>query len=243
MSDSNMNFSIGGFSLKKDAAAERREAALHKLELRNRAQSDRQHTLQMRADQNVMKIASVNMSQWEIEKEKRVKVAFDRIIEKDWYDKYELNLKASEQNHINAVREHFSMRRDKIKTPAISADWGFAGIGSHVSSANTSHPNTNYSTHQRHGNSSTSTVVRPNSTRSSYNNTINTLQWAENIEALDQLGSEGNFHLQDRFMKIVDRKTRQRKRAEAEAVFAAERQRQNNYFSLYPSDMHLVDDS
>ena len=75
----------------------------------------------MHADPQRVRLAEVPFDGWEKEKEGRVKVAFDRIIERDWYDKYEHNLKPVEQVHVNAVREHYAMRRDKLKTPDIRA--------------------------------------------------------------------------------------------------------------------------
>lgn len=70
-------------------------------------------------DAQVLKLTNVNFGGWEEEKEIRVKNAFNRIIEHEWYDKLEGNLKAVELVHINAVREHYAMRRDKVKTPAL----------------------------------------------------------------------------------------------------------------------------
>lgn len=66
-----------------------------------------------------IRMASVPFEGWSKEKEVRVKRAVDRILEHDWYDKFENNLKDVEKVHINAVREHFAMRRDRIQTPAL----------------------------------------------------------------------------------------------------------------------------
>ena len=71
------------------------------------------------ADASILKLANVNLEGWELEKEVRVKGAFERILHHGWYDKLESNLKAVELVHVNAVREHFAMRRDKIKTPSL----------------------------------------------------------------------------------------------------------------------------
>ena len=75
----------------------------------------------MHADPQRVRLAQVPFEGWEKEKEARIKVAYDRIVEREWYDKFESNLKPMEQVHINAVREHYAMRRDKIKTPDIRA--------------------------------------------------------------------------------------------------------------------------
>ncbi len=71
-------------------------------------------------DASVLKLANVNLEGWEQEKEQRVKGAFERIVHHGWYDKLESNLKAMELVHVNAVREHFAMRRDKIMTPSLT---------------------------------------------------------------------------------------------------------------------------
>ena len=71
------------------------------------------------ADKNLVKLASVRLEGWEREKEVRVRNAFDRIVDHGWYDNAESTLKVMELGHINAVREHYAMRRDKIKTPAL----------------------------------------------------------------------------------------------------------------------------
>jgi hypothetical protein len=73
-----------------------------------------------RNDETNARIVSVPLAGWEQQKAKRVEEAFHRIVEKEWFDKFEGNLKPVEQIHINAVREHFAMRRDKIKTPDLS---------------------------------------------------------------------------------------------------------------------------
>ena len=207
------SFSVAGFAMRRDDGLQRRAEALRQIERRNAAQQQRQQTLQMQADHNATTIASVNLGQWEVEKEKRVHAAFDRIIEKEWYDKYEANLKASERNHINAVREHFSMRRDKIKTPCPSANAGFAGMGSRVPPAAT----TAAAVAVR---GSAAAAAVPTHGRKAANNTMHALEWAENVDALDRLGSEGNFVLQDRFLAMVGKRSDARRRAEADRVFA-----------------------
>ena len=72
-------------------------------------------------DPIAVRCAEVPFHAWAAQKEKRVSEAFGRIIERDWYDKYELTLRPIERAHMNAVREHYAMRRDKIKTPDIQA--------------------------------------------------------------------------------------------------------------------------
>lgn len=72
-------------------------------------------------DPLAVRCAEAPFGAWAAEKEKRVSSAFGRIIERDWYDKYELTLRPVERAHMNAVREHYAMRRDKLKTPDIQA--------------------------------------------------------------------------------------------------------------------------
>ena len=71
-----------------------------------------------RDEADIIRLANVPFDGWQKEKEKRCEVAFNRIIEHDWYDKFEGNMSMNEMIHVNAVREHYAMRRDKIKTPA-----------------------------------------------------------------------------------------------------------------------------
>jgi hypothetical protein len=71
-----------------------------------------------------VRMAQVPFDGWEREKEKRVAVAFGRVIEREWADRREQDLKACERVHINAVREHYAMRRDKLKTPDVRARRG-----------------------------------------------------------------------------------------------------------------------
>lgn len=80
-------------------------------------------------DEHAVRMATVNLEGWETEKEKRVQKAFNRIVEHEWYDKFEGNLKVVEQIHVNAVREHFAMRRDKLKTPDVKCRKGGNAIG------------------------------------------------------------------------------------------------------------------
>mmetsp|Transcript_38 Transcript_38/g.139 ORF Transcript_38/g.139 Transcript_38/m.139 type:complete len:220 (-) Transcript_38:32-691(-) len=77
-----------------------------------------------RRDEHALRMATVPLEGWEREKEKRVKKAFNRIVEKEWFDQFEGNLKLVEQIHVNAVREHFAMRRDRIKTPDVKCRKG-----------------------------------------------------------------------------------------------------------------------
>lgn len=75
------------------------------------------------------RLVSVPLKGWEQQKAKRVEEAYHRIVEREWFDKFEANLKQVEQVHINAVREHFAMRRDKIKTPDVRCRRGSNAIG------------------------------------------------------------------------------------------------------------------
>ena len=73
---------------------------------------------------------------WEKQKQSLVVRAFDRIIEHEWYDKFENNLKDVERIHINSVREHYAMRRDRVKTPAPLSAKGGNCMNSHDWAAN-----------------------------------------------------------------------------------------------------------
>jgi hypothetical protein len=115
-----------------------------------------------RANQDVVKLASVRMDGWEKEKEVRVRNAFDRIIQKGWYDKSEHTLKAAELGHINAVREHYAMRRDKIKTPSFLP--------------------------------------------TKRSNAMTALEWADNVNAVDDLSESTN--LRDHFAEMLQRRSR-----------------------------------
>ena len=117
-------FSKGGFAGLSSGTKIDYVAAEEIRRQREEAKRERAAKLDLVKDEKILKLATVSMNQWEIEKEKRVKVAFDRIIEHEWFDKFEGNLKVGEQRHINAVREHFAMRRDKIKTPDSAAQTG-----------------------------------------------------------------------------------------------------------------------
>jgi hypothetical protein len=88
---------------------------------RNRAVVERDLRGLQESEAAILKLANVNLEGWEGEKEVRVKTAFDRILHHGWYDKLESNLKAMELIHVNAVREHFAMRRDRIQTPSLIA--------------------------------------------------------------------------------------------------------------------------
>eukprot|EP00760_Papus_ankaliazontas_P024437 PhM_4_TR2308/c0_g1_i1/m.103187 len=59
---------------------------------------------------------------WEQQKEKKVRVALTRIIERGWYSKDEHKLSDAELRHRNALREHYSMGRHKLTTPVIGAN-------------------------------------------------------------------------------------------------------------------------
>ncbi len=72
-------------------------------------------------DPLAVRCAEAPFTAWAAEKERRVATAFCRIVERDWYDKYELTLRPVERAHMNAVREHYAMRRDKLLTPDIQA--------------------------------------------------------------------------------------------------------------------------
>ena len=72
-------------------------------------------------DPIAVRCAEAPFGAWAAQKEKRVATAFGRIIERDWYDKQELTMRPVERVHLNAVREHFAMRRDKIQTPDFRA--------------------------------------------------------------------------------------------------------------------------
>lgn len=72
-------------------------------------------------DPLAVRCAEAPFGAWAAEKERRVATAFSRIVERDWYDKYELALRPIERAHMNAVREHYAMRRDKLRTPDIQA--------------------------------------------------------------------------------------------------------------------------
>lgn len=99
-------------------AARARRAAADEFQLHHPGQS--RHDVDAAA-----RVARVPFDGWAKEKEARVRTAFQRIIEKGWYDKHEQSLNAAEQVHVNAVREHYAMRRDKLKTP----DWRAAPGG------------------------------------------------------------------------------------------------------------------
>jgi hypothetical protein len=132
------------------------------------------------ADREIVKLASVSMEGWEREKELRVRNAFDRIVEHGWYDRAESTLKAVELGHINSVREHYAMRRDKIKTPALLP--------------------------HNHRAAAASGQRRP----PVENNTISALEWADNVNALDELSRE--THLENHFMGLMERKVAARRR-------------------------------
>jgi hypothetical protein len=105
-------------------------------------------------NEQAVRMAEVPMEGWEREKEKRVHTAFHRIVEREWFDKFEANLKAVEQVHVNAVREHFAMRRDKLKTPDVKCRKGGNAIGRedwarNVEALNQLQPSTNIGTHFR----------------------------------------------------------------------------------------------
>lgn len=119
-----------------------------------------------------MKLATVRLEGWERQKEVRVRNAFDRIVDHGWYDKSEANLKAIELGHINAVREHYAMRRDKVKTPTL-----LGGI-----KTNTWHP----------------------------------LEWADNVNAVDDLSRTTN--LETCFMTLLKRKAKQSAKKREEAL-------------------------
>eukprot|EP00759_Apiculatamorpha_spiralis_P012046 PhF_6_TR19137/c0_g1_i1/m.28152 len=59
---------------------------------------------------------------WEQQKEKKVRVALQRIIDRKWYSPDEHKLSDEELRHRNALREHYSMCRNKLMTPAIGAN-------------------------------------------------------------------------------------------------------------------------
>ncbi|KEG10787.1 hypothetical protein DQ04_03291040 [Trypanosoma grayi] len=63
----------------------------------------------------------------ERERAKRVRVAFDRILDRGWIGVSEQDLTPHEMAHVNAVREHYALRRDLLLTPSCSA-----GPGSNV---------------------------------------------------------------------------------------------------------------
>lgn len=108
--------SVGGFSglPESDSVARRKAAQARK----DTPHEQRAAAASSRVEEDVMRLANVPFDGWQKEKEKRCEVAFNRILEKDWYDKFEANMSNHELIHVNAVREHYAMRRDKIKTPA-----------------------------------------------------------------------------------------------------------------------------
>lgn len=136
------------------------------------------------ADQRLVKLATVSMEGWEREKEQRVRQAFDRIVEHGWYDRAESTLKAIELGHVNAVREHYAMRRDKIRTPALLQ----------------------------------STGVRQRDDAAVERNTISALEWADNVNALDELSRTTN--LGDHFMGLMHRKVAAKNKIRARGAVA-----------------------
>lgn len=176
-------FSKGGFGGLNSRATYDYVTAEEIRRKREEAKQERAAKITAAKDEKLLKLATVSMNQWEIEKEKRVKVAFDRIIEHEWFDKFEGNLKLAEQRHINAVREHFAMRRDRIKTPDAAAQVGVVAS-------------------------------------SSKTNVMSAFEWADNIHAMDQLGMEGSFNLQQRFLKMAAKKAAQHQKNVREGAMA-----------------------
>lgn len=145
------------------------------------------------ADRDIVALASVRLEGWEQEKEIRVRNAFARIVDREWYDKSEQTLKAVELGHINAVREHYAMKRDKIMTPSLAA--------LHPSNARQGLP--------ARGSSGKAAVGR-----ASEMNTWNALEWADNVNAVDDLRAQ-DVNLQDHFLDLMRRKAAAKKLAEA----------------------------
>lgn len=123
------HLSMGGFRGMPESSNVRPNAATG-ISAREAAAMQRQRRIDEneipvhRKDEHALRMATVPLEGWEREKEKRVKKAFNRIVEKEWFDQFEGNLKLVEQIHINAVREHFAMRRDRLKTPDVKVRKG-----------------------------------------------------------------------------------------------------------------------
>lgn len=141
------------------------------------------------ADRDIVKLASISMEGWEREKEHRVRNAFDRIVEHGWYDRAESTLKAVELGHVNAVREHYAMRRDKIKTPALMQQ----------QLTRRAPPQQQL---RKGGNAA--------GVRDVEHNTISALEWADNVNALDELSR--TTHLENHFMGLMERKAAARRK-------------------------------
>jgi len=123
---------MGGFSgvpKEEKTTIHQKSITAHKIEIpksasqRNYKPQTHPDASRTSRDQDV-RVAKVPFEGWQREKENRVKTAFHRILERDWYDKYEQNLSDAELIHINAVREHYAMRRDKAMTPSLNCDKG-----------------------------------------------------------------------------------------------------------------------
>jgi hypothetical protein len=73
-------------------------------------------------DPLAVRLAEVPYDGWQAEKERRVRAAYERVVENEWIDPWaEAALGPLERIHMNAVREHFAMRRDRLKTPCLPA--------------------------------------------------------------------------------------------------------------------------
>ena len=136
-------------------------SAQESLRCRSEASVKRQLKFHKQEDRDLITLVSVPTEGWEREKAQRVEVAFQRILQREWWDKFEGNMKLVDQIHINAVREHYALKRDKIKTPALIA------------------------------------------TRKS--NTMNAMDWAANMEAVQRLN--GGTGLQQHFLKMARKKS------------------------------------
>ena len=89
------SISIGGFKglPSKVVTKDRTKPQSRQLE-HQRGGAERHPQYSRKVEEAVVKLASVPFEGWDKEKEGRVKVAFDRILEHEWYDKYEGNLRA-----------------------------------------------------------------------------------------------------------------------------------------------------
>lgn len=158
--------------------------------LREERALQRDHRAAELADRDIVKLAGVRMEGWEREKEVRVRNAFERIVEHGWYDKSEVSLKAIELGHINAVREHYAMRRDKIKTPALFP----TSVAAPLSRAMRLDPES------QPGPATTGTKQ----------NTWNALEWADNVNAVDELSKPTN--VQQHFAYLIEVQSAKRKK-------------------------------
>jgi len=56
---------------------------------------------------------------WDKQKEKKTRVAVGRILDRGWYSPHAHKLCDEDLRHMHALREHFSMRRNKVQTPSV----------------------------------------------------------------------------------------------------------------------------